>query len=389
MTRAIHPPCGRILLVEDEPAIRRLFRHTYDEFDLLTASSVQEALALLRQPDHGIGVLLADHYLPDGTGVEVLAWARQAIPQTVRLLTTSHAHLSQAMAAVNDGGIAGYILKPWQLEDLRKRLDEALRAFVSRQQELTLLEGKRSTLMALAASIAHEMRTPLASIRMRAEAIAEHWPTLMHLYEDALRNGNLPGPAPRARRLAAFRDSLDVIRQEVDHSNLVIDMLLASANAEKFDTATFAIYNVRECVEEALAHFPFPPGLSERISVHVQGDVRFYGSDVLLTFVLYNLMKNASQAIQAAGKGRIRIGMQQTRTGAVLTISDTGSGIAPEVLPRIFDDFFTTRAVGTGVGLVFCRRAMFAMGGEIRCRSRHGHYTSFRLRWPTCQTNTG
>lgn len=385
MNRIVQPPHGRILLVEDEPAIRRLFRHTYDEFDLLTASSVQEALALLREPGHGIGVLLADHYLPDGTGVDVLAWARQNMPQAVRLLTTSHAHLSQAMAAVNDGGIAGYILKPWQLEDLRQRLDEALRAFVSRQQELTLLEGKRHTLMALAASIAHEMRTPLASIRLRAEAIAEHWPTLMHLYQDALREGRLPGPAPRARRLAAFRDSLDVIQQEVDHSNLVIDMLLASANAEKFDTATFSTYDVRECVTEALAHFPLPPGLSGQISVRAHGEVPFYGSDVLLTFVLYNLMKNASQAIQAAGKGRIRISLLQTRTGASLTLSDTGSGIAPDVMPRIFDDFFTTRTVGTGVGLVFCRRAMLAMGGEIQCRSRHGYYTSFRLRWPLCQ----
>ncbi|MBZ2188949.1 hybrid sensor histidine kinase/response regulator [Alcanivorax sp. JB21] len=380
-------PRGRILLVEDEPAIRRLFRHTYDEFDLMTASSVEEAIALLQEPEHGIGVLLADHYLPDGTGVDVLAWARQKAPQTVRLLTTSHAHLSQAMAAVNDGGIAGYILKPWQLEDLRQRLDEALRAFVSRQQELTLLEGKRSTLMTLASSIAHEMRTPLASIRMRAEAIAEHWPTLMGLYQDALRSGHLSGPLPRARRLDALRSSLDVIQQEVDHSNLVIDMLLASANAEKFDTATFAIHSARECVDEALAHFPFPLGLAERVTFCRHGDARFYGSDVLLTFVLYNLIKNACQAIQAAGKGRIHIHILQTRTGAALTISDSGSGIALETLPRIFDDFFTTRAVGTGVGLVFCRRAMLAMGGEIRCRSRHGHYTAFRLRWPVCQAD--
>ncbi|WP_111657841.1 sensor histidine kinase [Isoalcanivorax indicus] len=371
---------ARILLVEDEPAIQRLFRHTYGEFDLITAGTLAEALQLLENEGSGIAVVLADHYLPDGTGVDVLSWARQQRPQAIRMLTTSHAQVSQALVAVNEGGVTGYILKPWELETLRQHLRDALRTYRERQQELALLEGKRQTLISLASSIAHEMRTPLATIRLRAEAIAEHWPMLMALYRDALASGTLGSTRPG--RVHALGNSLDVIRDEVDRSNLVIDMLLASANTEAFDTASFAMQHAGDCVREALAHYPFEPGMAARVTLHDDPHCRFYGSDVLLVFVLYNLIKNACQALANHDSAHLRISLRQTSCGASLTFTDNGSGIAPEVLPRIFDDFYTTRMVGTGIGLAFCRRAMQAMGGEIRCRSRLGRYTSFRLRWP-------
>ena len=380
---------ARILLVEDEPAIQHLFRHTYGEFDLLTVSTLEEAFRVLEREGDAIGVLLADHYLPDGTGVDLLSWARQQQPHMVRLLTTSHAHLSQAMDAVNDGGIAGYILKPWHLEALRTRLDDALRSYHQRQQELALLDGKRETLMNLASSIAHEMRTPLATIRLRAEAMAHHWPTFMQLYRDALTDGRLPAAPGRMRRLEVLGGSLDVIHAEVDRANLVIDMLLASANGEAFDQRDFVRQNAGDCVRDALAHYPFSPELRERVSVREVPDCVFYGSDVLLIFVLYNLIKNASQAIASQGRGRIRIHLCQTAQGASLSVIDSGSGIDESVLPRIFDDFYTTRNVGTGVGLAFCHRAMQAMGGEIQCRSRLGHYTCFRLRWPRVEDHPG
>lgn len=375
---------ARILLVEDEPAIQRLFRHTYGEFDLITASTLAEALELLEKEGHSIAVVLADHYLPDGTGVDVLSWARQQRPEAIRMLTTSHAQINQAVGAVNEGGVTGYILKPWELETLRQHLRDALQTYHERQQELALLEGKRQTLISLASSIAHEMRTPLATIRLRAEAIAEHWPTLMALYRDALATGALGTVRPG--RLQALGNSLDVIRSEVDRSNLVIDMLLASAQADEIDHSSFSIQHASDCVREALTHYPFTDGMAARVSLRDDPHCRFYGSDVLLVFVLYNLIKNACQALPASDAARIRISLRQTSGGASLTFTDNGTGMAPEVLPHIFDDFYTTRTVGTGIGLAFCRRAMRAMGGEIRCRSRLGRYTSFRLRWPSPRT---
>lgn len=372
-----------ILLIEDEDAITRLFLRTYSEFNLITVPNVSQAFEVLRERGHDIGVLLADHYLPDGTGVEVLAWARQKLPHAVRLLTTSHAHLSQAVAAVNDGGISGYIMKPWLLEELRSKLEQSLQSFSMRQREIELLAGKRETLIALAASIAHEMRTPLATIRMRADAIAKHWPMLMELYHEALHNGRIETPM-RQRRLQSMADSFDTIQQEVDRSNMVIDMLLASANAGQIDTSTFAVYGINSCVHEALAHYPFEPGARSLVHFETAPDFEFFGSDVLVMFILYNLLKNALHAVRAAGKGDIHISLQRSIHGNEVHFRDTGLGIAPEAVKRVFDDFYSTKHNGTGVGLSFCRSAMRNMGGDIFCESVQGEYTLFRLRFPDC-----
>lgn len=376
-----HQPA--ILLIEDEEPIRRLFALSYSEFNLITVADLEHAFEALRQHGKNIGVILADHYLPDGTGVEVLAWARQKLPQAVRLLTTSHAHLSQAVTAVNDGGISGYITKPWHLEELRQKLDQSLASFNRRQREIELLTGKRETVMALAASIAHEMRTPLATIRMRANAIASHWPMLMALYHEALQNGLIEAPI-RARRLQSMVTGIDTIQQEVDRSNMVIDMLLASAHAEQPQTAEFSVYNIGLCVQEALSHYPFEPGAAARVQFDSAHDFDFFGSDVLVVFILYNLLKNALYAIRIAGHGTIHISFQRGLHGNELHFRDTGTGIEAGDEKRVFEDFFTTKRTGTGIGLSFCRSAMRNMGGDIFCESQLGEYTLFRLRFPDC-----
>jgi CheY-like chemotaxis protein len=66
-----------------------------------------------------------------------------------------------------------------------------------------------------------------------------------------------------------------------------------------------------------------------------------------------------------------------------IVVRDTGPGIAPELMSRLFDDFQTSgKADGTGLGLAFCRRAMRAVGGDISCRSTPGEFAEFTLKFP-------
>lgn len=370
----------RVMLVEDEEAIRRLFLSTYGDFNLVVVENVDQAVRALEKERERIGVLLADHYLPDGTGVEVLSWARQNLPETVRLLTTSHAHLSQAVAAVNSGGISGYITKPWSLPDLRITLRKSLETYIHRRREIELLAGKRATLMSLATSIAHEMRTPLATIRLRADAVGQYWPMLMDLYREAVACGRLP--PMRQGKLDVLAKTPDVIAQEVERSNLVIDMLLASANVGRLDKSSFALHSIGKTVREALGKYPFESTSCEKVVFEDGEEFVFFGSDVLVLFVLYNLLKNAFHAIKSAGKGEVRLFLERGTDFNFLTVHDTGLGIPEADLPHIFEDFFTTKRVGTGVGLSFCRNAMRAMGGDIECKSRRGEFARFSLCFP-------
>lgn len=236
---------------------------------------------------------------------------------------------------------------------------------------------------ALAATVAHEVRTPLTTIRMQAAEIARTWPELLHGYQLAIEHGlcqppQHPGMLERVSKLASK------ISSEIASAHGVIDMALASVTLERIDRRSFAAHSLRECVDAALAQYPFHPGERERVEVHdFSANWCFVGSDTLLVYVLFNLLKNALHAILIARKGRIEISCRQMEDCYVLEVRDSATGIPPAIQRRIFDPFFSTKqhGKGSGVGLAFCRRVMQAFGGSIQCESVVGEYTLFSMQF--------
>jgi signal transduction histidine kinase len=237
----------------------------------------------------------------------------------------------------------------------------------------------------LAATVAHEVATPLAAIGMHAEEIGNVLPELMRGYQLAVQHqlcvdGLYPGQSERLTSLATS------IRRQVDSTSTVVEMSLASFTLDRLDRRSFEVCSIRSCVNAALERFPFRPGEREMVSVEpMEASLRFSGSDSLVVFVLFNLLKNALFAIQmAGGPGRVEIYAHGESGFCVLTFRDTGPGIDPDILPRIFDPFFSTKSHGRGVGmgLAFCRRVADALGGSIACESERGVHTTFTLRLP-------
>jgi CheY-like chemotaxis protein len=114
------------------------------------------------------------------------------------------------------------------------------------------------------------------------------------------------------------------------------------------------------------------------------------GSEAKLGQVFINLIVNAAHAIPQgrAASNEIRIVTRTDNAGcAVVEIHDTGSGIPPSILPRIFDAFFTTKAVitGTGLGLAISHRIVTAYGGQISVESQVGRGSIFRTVLPPAQ----
>jgi signal transduction histidine kinase len=102
----------------------------------------------------------------------------------------------------------------------------------------------------------------------------------------------------------------------------------------------------------------------------------------LLRQIVINLLSNALDAVEHAGTVTL---MAQSLDGHVLiTVRDTGTGIAPEDLRRIFEPFYTTkgRGKGTGLGLAICRELAKALGGTIAVESTPGQGSAFTLRLP-------
>ncbi|KAA6129794.1 sensor histidine kinase [Cupriavidus cauae] len=249
----------------------------------------------------------------------------------------------------------------------------------------------------LAATVAHEVRTPLATIRMQTQELAVAWPTVLDGYRRAVEHGLIEDQL-RPAQLERLPTLLAAIRSEVDGTQAVIEMALASITLERLDRGSFVPHGVAQCVDSALERYPFRAGERERVSVHaIPAGWRFRGSDTLLVYVLFNLLKNALQAMRAhqgahqganpaarEDGGRIEISARESGGFYQLRVRDTGPGIPPDVLPRIFDPFFSTKphGSGAGMGLAFCRRVMEAFGGRIECESAPGRHTVFTLHLP-------
>lgn len=232
--------------------------------------------------------------------------------------------------------------------------------------------------LATAASIAHEVRTPLATIRSQSRVLARNLPELIAGYRRSQAHGL------NDEQLEYLGEIARHIEAEVSRSNFIVDMLLASARVGSLERDNFAMHSVKQVVDEALACYPFTDRERERVSVRLSGDFRFYGSDTLLVYVLYNLLKNALQAVKSKGSGSVMVECFKEANQNTLVVTDTGHGIAADVLPHVFEPFYTTRKTGggTGMGLAFCHKVVTAFGGTIGCESQVGSYTRFTLGFP-------
>ena len=249
-------------------------------------------------------------------------------------------------------------------------------------------QEKLGAMLAAASNIAHELRTPLLGINSAAIGLNRYLPDLLASYRIA-RDQGLAVPTIRAAHYSNMSELVQRIEREVGYSNTIIDMLLVNSKQPSLPGETLSTYSMAKCVVAAIERYPFS-GKKDRQRIiwddHV--DFRFVGSDILMIHVLFNLLKNALRSISKAHKGEIKIWLARGKKANELHFLDTGTGIPANVLPRVFQRFYSwslDRDVeqGTGVGLAFCKTVIEGFGGHIYCNSTLGEYTEFIMSFPS------
>jgi signal transduction histidine kinase len=247
---------------------------------------------------------------------------------------------------------------------------------IEHKKEMEYLQ-KLETLKALGGSIAHELRTPVGALGMKGMGIANQANKLLETYKVA-REHNLPIKELREKEIKTIEASYKDIENVTSGSLLIIDMLLTKLKDPSKESHK-EIYSIKQVVEEAIDKYPLYENQRDLIKLHLGDDFSFYGNKTMITHVIFNLLKNALHYIRQANKGEITITSKQDRGNNILYFKDTAKGIPTEMLPHMFEKFYSKTEHGTGLGLAFCKLVMEEIEGKITCESVYGEYTKFVL----------
>ena len=134
---------GRVLYVDDEEINLINFRETLcDDFEIFTAASGDEALALLGREGE-MALVVSDQRMPGMSGIELLARVREAYPETIRMIISAYTEVHELIEAINKAGVYRYFVKPWKEEQLRLSIGNAVGTYALAQEIKAFVEQGR------------------------------------------------------------------------------------------------------------------------------------------------------------------------------------------------------------------------------------------------------
>jgi two-component system response regulator PhcR len=368
---------GAVLFVDDEAPSRKWFARVFgDEFPVVTAAGASEALEVLAERGHEFAVLVTDYRMPERDGMKLLRAVQRDYRHLVRLLATAYAEKDVAIAAVNQGKVLRILEKPLDEQLTREALREATALHRAQALERAMNENRVAALRETLGFLAHELNTPLATVRGCVSLVASRHqpqppgvaPGLACFTED--QAGELLSALERAERRALYCQSL-------------VSTFVQSAR-DAYPGSTPQSVTARSLVEALMDEFPFEDHERSHVSSEIHQDFNLPGRRDLLYLVLCTLAKNAMQAMRGLPDSRllVEVGVEPDRARRPwMRFADNGPGIPPDVLAKLLREPITTKGPtgGSGMGLMFCQRVMQSMGGSIEIDSEVGRGTTATL----------
>lgn len=404
----------RVLIVDDEELICKLFAdYLGTGYSCATATDGHEALAHLARETFAL--VITDVQMPGMSGTELLRKIKDNYPETAIIMVSGVGRTQRVLDAVRLGAF-DYLVKPCELDVLELTVERALekrallrsagrykrdlerrneelhesRETLGRLQAQIVHSEKMASLGQLAAGVAHELNNPAGFIFGNMEILngcAPGLERLLKLYESASL------PAAEEAEVARIKDEIDyentlrelgsIIADCLDGAERIRDVVQNLRTFSHLDEADFKKVNVHEGLDATIRLLS---RFYESGHVELQRDyaelppVDCYAGQ--LNQVWMNLLDNAAQAVKNGGE--VRVATRREGQSVVVSVSDTGHGIAPEHLKHVFDPFFTTKPVGegTGLGLSVTYGIVERHGGTIKVESHPGQGTTFTVRIP-------
>ena len=376
-----------IICVDDEDIILEALKDQLStflgaEFDVETALDAEEAMEIFKElSEQGVPVpvVISDYLMPGMLGDEFLIRMHQVNPDALKILLTGHANVEGVVNAINKANLYRFIPKPWDSEDLILTVKEALRSFLmeveirAKNQELEAMNQNLEKLVdERTAELAEANATKDKFFSIIAHDLKGAFNSLMGLSDFLIGDfGNLPD----SERM----EILSHIKSVSDSSYKLLQNLLDWARVQ-----TGKIPFAPEMVDLSLAienEFSFFTGqaLHKQIvlkKIMPESPVMAFADLNMLSTILRNLISNALKFTYPGGQ--ITVSLTPGADFVELSVSDTGIGISPENVGRLFKvsehvkSYGTNREEGTCLGLILCREFVQKHGGTIAVESNPG-----------------
>lgn len=273
-------------------------------------------------------------------------------------------------------------------ENLEERVNEQVNTIASAHRQLYQTE-KLASVGQLAAGVAHEINNPIGFIRSNLSTAQSYVQKFRSMAGQVKSSGNaaLASAWQAADLDFVLEDFPSLLQESVDGADRVARIVSDLKGFSNVDQAEEEVVNLNDCIRSAcnVAANQINSRADLKLMLGELPPLRCKAGH--LSQVFLNLLINAAQAMKERGEVRIQSGIENGQI--VIRFSDTGCGIPSEVLPRIFDAFFTTRDVGsgTGLGLAVSRDIITAHGGSIEVSSELNAGTTFTIHLPINRRN--
>jgi len=355
----------KVLVVDDEEWMRDACTQILqaEGLEVITAADGQTGLELARRrtPD----LILVDLKMPGMDGLAYLESARGFDPDVSAVVITGYATIEIAVEAMKAGAF-DFLPKPFKPAELRAVVRRGIERRQAALRTSALLHSEAPPAELHLAMLAHRFKEPLAVLRSCVGVVLQGYVGDV----SAQARGMIEVAAQRADQMIRFVD----------------DWLTLSRLDQGRGVRELKEVKVLEVVNVALEQAKQLPQAEElTVRAEVVGDPGTILADPsALNELLDNLLDNALR--YTPGGGRVTVEVDGAPDGALITVRDTGPGISPEDLDRIFKPFYRGKAQksipGTGLGLPIVRRIAESHGGSVEVRSVLGEGAAFRVFLP-------
>ena len=329
----------------------------YDENHLLsTIQHLNENLKSQDPPQKGIDISYrGETYFIDSTRSQIinllLSTYEAAVTKNLELIETQAElkRLNQGLEEIVDQRTAALRVEVNE----RKAAEAALQ--VTNDEVKTMSQqlwqaAKLATMGELASSIAHELNNPLATVSLRVESLI----------------AQTTGDDPRQREL-------EIIGQEIERMGNLVSNLLQFSRRSQPQISTVNVCDEIEKTLELIHYHLRKHNIAVAREFKPEGPL-IHADRQQLRQLFLNLFTNASDAMPDGGTLTIRVTKCPEEKQICIEIADTGTGIPPEILPKVTEPFYTTKpeGKGTGLGLAICRRIAQEHGGTLNITSEGG-----------------